>query len=413
MTDRDHRPRVVLGVGGGIAAYKACEVLRRLTESGHDVRVVPTESALRFVGAATFEALSGNPVHTEVFADVPDVPHVRLGQEADLVLVVPATANLLAKAANGLADDLLTNTLLTARCPVLMVPAMHTEMWEHAATRDNVTTLRRRGVVVAEPASGRLTGADTGKGRLPDPAEIVDLARLLLGRPDALPRDLDGRRVVVSAGGTREPLDPVRYLGNRSSGKQGYALARTAVQRGAQVTLVAAATIALPEVAGAELVTVGTAQDMRAAVRQAAVGADVVVMAAAVADFRPTDRAEYKIKKTDREPDPIGLTRNPDILAELVQARADGQIGAQVIVGFAAETGDSAGDVLEHARAKLKRKGCDLLVVNAVGEGKAFEVEDNSGWLLSADGSERAVALSSKSHMASDIWDAVVPLIQA
>ncbi|WP_460396232.1 bifunctional phosphopantothenoylcysteine decarboxylase/phosphopantothenate--cysteine ligase CoaBC [Actinophytocola sediminis] len=400
-------------MGGGVAAYKAAEVLRRLTESGHDVRVVPTAAALRFVGAATFEALSGNPVHTEVFADVPEVPHVRLGQEADLVLVVPATADLLAKAAGGLADDLLTNTLLTARCPVLMVPAMHTEMWEHAATTANVATLRARGVVVAEPASGRLTGKDSGKGRLPDPAEIVDLARLLLDRPDALPRDLEGRRVVISAGGTREPLDPVRYLGNRSSGKQGYALARTAVQRGATVTLVAAATVALPDVAGAELVKVGTAEELRAVMHTVSVGADVVVMAAAVADFRPTDRATYKIKKTDRDPDPIALTRNPDILAELVRARTDGQVVGQVIVGFAAETGDSAGDVLEHARVKLKRKGADLLVVNAVGEGKAFETEDNSGWLLSADGSERAVALSSKSHMASDIWDAVVPFIQA
>ncbi|GAB3442565.1 bifunctional phosphopantothenoylcysteine decarboxylase/phosphopantothenate--cysteine ligase CoaBC [Actinophytocola sediminis] len=413
MTEAASRPRVVLGVGGGVAAYKAAEVLRRLTESGHDVRVVPTAAALRFVGAATFEALSGNPVHTEVFADVPEVPHVRLGQEADLVLVVPATADLLAKAAGGLADDLLTNTLLTARCPVLMVPAMHTEMWEHAATTANVATLRARGVVVAEPASGRLTGKDSGKGRLPDPAEIVDLARLLLDRPDALPRDLEGRRVVISAGGTREPLDPVRYLGNRSSGKQGYALARTAVQRGATVTLVAAATVALPDVAGAELVKVGTAEELRAVMHTVSVGADVVVMAAAVADFRPTDRATYKIKKTDRDPDPIALTRNPDILAELVRARTDGQVVGQVIVGFAAETGDSAGDVLEHARVKLKRKGADLLVVNAVGEGKAFETEDNSGWLLSADGSERAVALSSKSHMASDIWDAVVPFIQA
>ncbi|OLF13733.1 phosphopantothenoylcysteine decarboxylase [Actinophytocola xinjiangensis] len=409
MTEAASRPRVVLGVGGGVAAYKACEVLRRLTESGHDVRVVPTEAALRFVGAATFEALSGNPVHTEVFADVPEVPHVRLGQEADLVLVVPATANLLAKAANGLADDLLTNTLLTARCPVLMVPAMHTEMWEHPATRDNVARLRSRGVVVAEPASGRLTGKDSGKGRLPDPAEIVDLARLLLDRQDALPRDLEGRRVVVSAGGTREPLDPVRYLGNRSSGKQGYALARTAVQRGAEVTLVAAATVSLPDVAGASLVRVGTAEELREVMHRTAADADIVVMAAAVADFRPTDRATYKIKKTDRDPDPIALTRNPDILAELVQSRVNGQ----VIVGFAAETGDSAGDVLEHARAKLKRKGADLLVVNAVGEGKAFETEDNSGWLLSADGSERAVALSSKSHMASDIWDAIVALIEA
>jgi phosphopantothenoylcysteine decarboxylase/phosphopantothenate--cysteine ligase len=405
----DRRPRVVLGVGGGIAAYKACEVLRGLTESGHDVRVVPTQAALRFVGAATFEALSGNPVHTEVFADVPEVPHVRIGQSADLVLVVPATADLLAKAAHGLADDLLTNTLLTARCPVLMAPAMHTEMWEHPATRENVATLRRRGVIVTEPASGRLTGADTGKGRLADPAEIIDLARLLLTRADALPRDLEGRHVVVSAGGTREALDPVRYLGNRSSGKQGYALARTAVQRGARVTLVSAHTVALAEPAGAELVRVGTTEELRDAMHKAAVGADVVVMAAAVADFRPVDRAEYKIKKTDRDPDPVALTRNPDVLAELVAKRAAGQ----VIVGFAAETGDSSGDVLEHARAKLRRKGCDLLVVNAVGEGKAFEMEDNAGWLLSADGSERAIALGSKSRMASDIWDAVVAFTKA
>jgi phosphopantothenoylcysteine decarboxylase/phosphopantothenate--cysteine ligase len=354
--------RVVLGVGGGIAAYKACEVLRQLTESGHSVQVVPTAAALRFVGAATFEALSGHPVHTEVFEDVPEVPHVRIGQEADLVLVVPATANLLAKAAHGIADDLLTNTLLTARCPVMLAPAMHTEMWEHAATRENVATLRARGVVVTEPASGRLTGKDTGKGRLADPAEIADLARLLLARPDALPRDLEGLRIVVSAGGTREPLDPVRYLGNRSSGKQGYALARTAAQRGARVTLVSAHTVGLPDPAGVAMVHVGTALELRDAMHAASPEADVVVMAAAVADFRPAARAEYKIKKTDRDPDPVGLTRNPDILAELVAARLPGQ----VIVGFAAETGDGAADVLEHARAKLKRKGCDLLVVNAV-----------------------------------------------
>jgi phosphopantothenoylcysteine decarboxylase/phosphopantothenate--cysteine ligase len=401
-------PRVVLGVGGGIAAYKACEVLRQLTESGHSVQVVPTSAALRFVGAATFEALSGHPVHTEVFDDVPEVPHVRIGQHADLVLVVPATANLLAKAAHGIADDLLTNTLLTARCPVMMAPAMHTEMWEHAATQANVATLRARGVIVTEPASGRLTGADTGKGRLADPSELVDLARLLLSRPDALPRDLAGLRVVVSAGGTREPLDPVRYLGNRSSGKQGYALARTAAQRGAHVTLVSAHTVALPPPAGADVVRVGTAQELREAMHAVAPGADIVVMAAAVADFRPTDRVEYKIKKSDRDPDPVALTRNPDVLAELVAARQPGQ----VIVGFAAETGDSGADVLEHARAKLKRKGCDLLVVNAVGEGKAFEMEDNSGWLLSADGVERSIELGSKARMASDIWDAALTLMQ-
>ncbi|MGB3443168.1 MAG: bifunctional phosphopantothenoylcysteine decarboxylase/phosphopantothenate--cysteine ligase CoaBC [Actinophytocola sp.] len=401
-------PRVVLGVGGGIAAYKACEVLRQLTESGHSVQVVPTAAALRFVGAATFEALSGHPVHTEVFDDVPEVPHVRIGQEADLVLVVPATANLLAKAAHGIADDLLTNTLLTARCPVMMAPAMHTEMWEHAATQDNVATLRGRGVVVTEPASGRLTGKDTGKGRLADPSELVDLARLLLSRRDALPRDLEGVRIVVSAGGTREPLDPVRFLGNRSSGKQGYALARTAAQRGAHVTLVSAHTVGLPEPAGVDIVRAGTAEELRDAMHAVAPNADVVVMAAAVADFRPASRADHKIKKTDRDPDPVSLTRNADILAELVGARRQGQ----VIVGFAAETGDSGADVLEHARAKLKRKGCDLLVVNAVGEGKAFETEDNSGWLLSADGAERPIELGSKAHMASDIWDAVVQLIQ-
>jgi phosphopantothenoylcysteine decarboxylase/phosphopantothenate--cysteine ligase len=394
-------------VGGGIAAYKACEVLRQLTESGHSVTVVPTEAALRFVGAATFEALSGHPVHTGVFDDVPAVPHVRIGQEADLVLVVPATANLLAKAAHGLADDLLTNTLLTARCPVMMAPAMHTEMWEHPATRENVATLRARGVVVTEPASGRLTGTDTGKGRLADPAELVDLARLLLSRRDALPRDLEGVHVAVSAGGTREPLDPVRYLGNRSSGKQGYALARTAAQRGARVTLVAAHTVTLPDPAGAEVVRVGTAEELRDAMHAVSQDADVVVMAAAVADFRPTTRADYKIKKTDHDPDPVALTRNPDVLAELVRDRRPGQ----VIVGFAAETGDTGADVLEHARAKLKRKGCDLLVVNAVGEGRAFETEDNAGWLLSADGDERPIEPGSKARVASDIWDAVAPLI--
>jgi phosphopantothenoylcysteine decarboxylase/phosphopantothenate--cysteine ligase len=397
------KTRVVLGVAAGIAAYKACEVLRRLTESGHDVRVVPTESALRFVGAATFEALSGQPVHSGVFADVPRVPHVRLGQDADLVLVAPATADLLAKAAHGIADDLLTNTLLTARCPVLFVPAMHTEMWEHPATQANVAVLRSRGAVVAEPASGRLTGADSGKGRLPEPAEIVDLARLLLARPDALPRDLAGRRVVVSAGGTREPLDPVRFIGNRSSGRQGYALARVAAQRGATVTLIAANTAALADPAGVDVVPVGTALELREAVHAAAKDADVVVMAAAVADFRPSNQAEYKIKKSDAGAPPVELVQNPDVLAELVAGRRAGQ----VIVGFAAETGDATGDVLVHARAKLARKGCDLLVVNAVGDGVAFEVEENAGWLLSSDGSTLPLEYGPKALLAARLWDAV------
>jgi phosphopantothenoylcysteine decarboxylase/phosphopantothenate--cysteine ligase len=396
-------PRVLLGVAGGIAAYKSAELLRRLTETGHSVRVLPTPSALEFVGAATFEALSGQPVHTGVFVDVPHVPHVRLGQEAELVVVAPATADLMARAAAGRADDLLTASLLTARCPVLFAPAMHTEMWEHPATRANVELLRSRGVVVMEPASGRLTGADTGPGRLPDPAEIAELARLLLERGDALPRDLAGRRVVVSAGGTREALDPVRYLGNRSSGRQGYALARVAAQRGAHVTLVAAHTADLGDPAAVEMVRVGSALELRDAMHAAAKGADAVVMAAAVADFRPQALAEHKIKKDGSEPPPLRLALNPDILVELVAAREPGQ----VVVGFAAETGDATGDPLHHGRAKLSRKGCDLLVVNAVGDGRAFEVPDNAGWLLGADGTELELESGSKALLASRVWDAV------
>jgi phosphopantothenoylcysteine decarboxylase/phosphopantothenate--cysteine ligase len=397
------RPRVLLGVAGGIAAYKSAELLRRLTESGHSVRVLPTAAALEFVGAATFEALSGQPVHTGVFVDVPAVPHVKLGQEADLVVVAPATADLMARAASGRADDLLTASLLTARCPVLFAPAMHTEMWEHPATRANVDLLRSRGVVVLEPASGRLTGKDTGPGRLPDPDEIAEFARLLLERGDALPRDLSGRRVVVSAGGTREALDPVRYLGNRSSGRQGYAIARVAAQRGAAVTLVAGHTADLGDPASVDVVRVGSALELRDAMRAAAKGADAVVMNAAVADFRPVALAEHKIKKGFGDPEPLALTINPDVLVELVQAREPGQL----VVGFAAETGDAAGDALHHGRAKLTRKGCDLLVVNAVGDGKAFEVPDNSGWLLGADGTETELGPGSKALLASYLWDAV------
>lgn len=404
----DRPPRVVLGVSGGIAAYKACEVLRKLTETGHDVRVVPTPAALEFVGAATFEALSGHPVRTGVFEDVEQVPHVRLGQDADLVVVAPATADLLARAAHGNADDLLTSTLLTARCPVLMVPAMHTEMWEHRATQDNVALLRSRGVTVAEPASGRLTGADSGRGRLPDPTEITDLARLLLAAPTALPRDLEGRHVVVSAGGTREPLDPVRYLGNRSSGRQGYALARVAVQRGAEVTLVAAHTADLVAPSAVRMVPVGTAEEMRTAMLSEADGADAVVMAAAVADFRPTDLADHKIKKVaDADPEPVRLTRNRDILAELIESRREGRLKARLLVGFAAETGDQDNSVLDHGRRKLARKGSDLLVVNAVGDGQAFEREENSGWLLAADGTERPIPFAAKSRLAATVWDVV------
>jgi len=395
--------RVVLGVAGGIAAYKSAEVLRRLTETGHRVRVMPTPSALEFVGAATFEALSGQPVHTGVFSDVPEVPHVRLGKEADLVVVAPATADLLARAAHGRADDLLTATLLTARCPVLFVPAMHTEMWEHPATKANVALLRSRGATVMEPAAGRLTGADTGAGRLPEPVQIVELGRLLLERADALPQDLAGRRVVVSAGGTREALDPVRFLGNRSSGRQGYALAAVAAQRGAAVTLVAAHTADLPDPAAVEVVRAGSALELRDAMHAAVKGADAVVMAAAVADFRPVSLVGHKIKKTGSDPDPLVLTTNPDILVELVGAREPGQI----VVGFAAETGDASGDALHHGRQKLQRKGCDLLVVNTVGDGMAFEVPDNAGWLLGSDGAESVLASGSKALLASRVWDAV------
>jgi len=402
------RPTVILGVGGGIAAYKACELLRLLTETGHDVRVVPTAAALEFVGAATFEALSGHPVHTGVFHDVEQVPHVRLGQRAHLVVVAPATADLLARAAQGRADDLLTATLLTARCPVLMAPAMHTEMWEHPATVDNVALLRARGTVVVQPASGRLTGTDSGPGRLPDPGELAALATLLLERPDALPRDLVGRHVVVSAGGTREPLDPVRFLGNRSSGKQGYAVARVAAQRGARVTLVSGHVAELAAPAAVEVVGVGTTEELRVAVHTAARSADAVVMAAAVADFRPSTTAPSKIKKGTDEPTAITLTRNPDVLAELVAARGRGELPErQVLVGFAAETGDGAGDVLHHARAKLAGKGCDLLVVNAVGDGGAFEVDTNTGWLLSATGSVLVLEHGSKALLASRVLDAV------
>jgi phosphopantothenoylcysteine decarboxylase / phosphopantothenate---cysteine ligase len=402
--------RVVLGVSGGIAAYKACLLLRLLTESGHDVTVVPTAAALEFVGAPTWAALSGHPVQASVWEDAESVPHVRLGRQAQLVVVAPATADLLARAAHGLADDLLTSTLLTAQCPVLLAPAMHTEMWLHPATQTNVATLRARGVVVLDPASGRLTGADTGPGRLPEPEAIFAAALTLLRRAGrgAAP-DLAGRRVVVSAGGTREPLDPVRYLGNRSSGRQGYALAATAAARGAAVTLVAANS-ELPAPAGVAVVSVATAEELRRAVHATVRSAptDAVVMAAAVADFRPAKIAESKIKKTDdpREVPQLELERTADVLAELVAARAPGQ----VVVGFAAETGDDAGDVLAHARAKLARKGSDLLVVNDVTGGGVFGRPRNAVTVLDARGGARVVPEGTKEEIADAIWDAVAEL---
>ncbi|MGA3565390.1 bifunctional phosphopantothenoylcysteine decarboxylase/phosphopantothenate--cysteine ligase CoaBC [Melissospora conviva] len=390
---------IVLGVGGGIAAYKACELLRLFTESGHGVRVVPTASALRFVGAPTWSALSGRPVADDVWSDVHEVPHVRLGQRADLVVVAPATADLLAKAAHGLADDLLTNTLLTARCPVVMAPAMHTEMWEHPATVANVATLRARGVLVIEPASGRLTGADTGKGRLPDPAEIFAFARRALARGGA-EADLAGRHVVVTAGGTREPLDPVRFLGNRSSGKQGYAFARAAAARGAKVTLIAANT-ALPDPAGVDLIRVGTTEELRSATVAAAADADVVVMAAAPADFRPADYASAKIKKSEDGTAPtIELVTNPDIAAELGRSRRPGSL----LVIFAAETHDAEAN----GRAKLARKGADLIVINEVGVDKVFGADTNAATVLAADGAAWTFAEQPKEQLADGVWDLVV-----
>ncbi|OLB66438.1 MAG: phosphopantothenoylcysteine decarboxylase [Actinobacteria bacterium 13_2_20CM_2_72_6] len=354
---------MVLGVGAGIAAYKACELLRRLTEAGHQVRVVPTRDSLRFVGTATWAALSGQPAAVSVFHDVHEVPHVRLGQEADLVFAAPATADLLARAASGQADDLLTSVLLTARCPVVFAPAMHTEMWEHPATVANVRALRERGCLVLEPASGRLTGADTGPGRLPEPIELYRVA-----------------------------------LGNWSSGRQGYALARTAAARGAEVTLVSA-NVDLDDPAGTKVERVISARQLQSAVLAAAAGADAVVMAAAVADYRPEARSQEKIKKTGAGPEPLRLAENPDILRELAGQRRPGQ----VIAGFAAETDD----ILANGRAKLAAKGCDLLVVNRVGRGLAFGTDDNEAVVLAADGSATPVPRGPKEVLADVVWDLV------
>nr|WP_294693562.1 bifunctional phosphopantothenoylcysteine decarboxylase/phosphopantothenate--cysteine ligase CoaBC [uncultured Friedmanniella sp.] len=399
--------RIILGVAGGIAAYKACELLRRLLAEGHEVTVVPTESALAFVGEATWAALSGRPVHTGVWADVQSVPHVKLGQSADLVVVAPATADLLARAATGRADDLLTNVLLTAHGPVVMAPAMHTEMWLHAATQANVATLRSRGVVVIDPDTGRLTGPDSGPGRLPDPSELAAVVASVLADPE-LPRrtagqDLAGLHVVVSAGGTREHLDPVRFLGNASSGRMGWSLARAARLRGARVTLVAA-NVDLPAPPGVSLVPVTSTADLAAAVTTAAGSADVVVMAAAPADFTPASASDTKIKKSGDGGLGLDLVQKPDVLAGLVRDRKDSR---QVLVGFAAETPGPDGSLLELGRAKLTRKGCDLLVLNAVGVGKVFGQTDSEITLLTPDRVDGPHA-GSKDTLAHIIWDSTL-----
>ncbi len=383
--------------------------------------VIPTDAATRFVGTATWEALSGNPVSNSVFDDVDKVNHVRLGQLADLVVIAPATADLLAKSAAGMAPDLLTGTLLMASCPVLMAPAMHTEMWQHPATVANVATLRSRGTLILDPASGRLTGTDSGAGRLPEPAEIFAAAMAAYdaahGRTDAqhtgsgaktgagtlsAPGSLTGRRVVITAGGTREPIDPVRYLGNRSSGKQGMALAAAALAAGATVELILAH-VEVPAPDGVELVQVETAEELRTATLRAAKQADALIMAAAVADFRPAEQILTKIKKRADGVDPvITLVRNPDILREAVEQRTAAGAGP-VIVGFAAETGDPTADPLSHAREKLARKGCDYLVLNQVGDGRVFGLDDTAATILAAGGTEPVEVIGTKAEVATAV----------
>ncbi len=397
--------RILLGVAGGVAAYKACLLLRRFAEAGHQVTVVPTPSALEFVGETTWAALSGRPVHTQVWADAHQVPHVALGREADLVVVAPATADLLARAASGRADDLLTNILLTADCPVLMAPAMHTEMWLHPATRANVATLRERGVIVLDPDSGRLTGADTGPGRLPEPSEIEQVALALLepGVADsARRRDLVGVRLTVSAGGTREAIDPVRYLGNASSGRMGMAIARGALLRGAEVTVVAGSiTAEVP--GGAELVRVTSTGDLAEAMAAVAPASDVIVMAAAPADFAPETVSDTKLKKEGDAGLVVRLTQTVDVLATLSRDR---QRPGQVIVGFAAETAADVAQLLELGRVKLTRKGCDLLVLNDVSGGAVFGAADNTVTIIDPDGVVDQVA-GDKNLVAHRILDAV------
>jgi phosphopantothenoylcysteine decarboxylase/phosphopantothenate--cysteine ligase len=393
--------RIVLGVSGGIAAYKAVEVCRRLVDAGAHVSPVLTAGALEFVGALTFSALASEPAQTSLFpspgsASPEPIPHTRLGQQADLVIVAPATAAVLGKYAHGISDDLLTATLLATRAPVLVAPAMHTEMWEHVAVQENLDVLRRRGVHVVGPASGRLAGGDVGEGRLADPADIVAAADRILG-----PQDLVGVRVLVTAGGTREPIDAVRIITNRSSGKQGYAIAEVAARRGADVTLVT--TIGRPAPSGVEIVPVQTAAEMQEAVVGRAPAADVIVMAAAVADFRPKEPPNRKLKKHEGIPE-IVLEPTHDFLVDLGRDKPAGQ----VLVGFAAETDD----LVEHANEKLRSKRLDLIVGNDISQPDAgFEVDTNRAVILDADGGREALPLLAKSDLAGVILDKVARLL--
>jgi phosphopantothenoylcysteine decarboxylase / phosphopantothenate---cysteine ligase len=392
--------RVLLGITGGIGAYKAALVARLLVGAGAVVDPVLTRGAERFIGAATFEGITGRRARTEVWTDIPDETHVALGRAADLALIYPASAHTLARLAHGLADDLLTTTLLAATCPLVVAPAMHTEMWRHPATQDNVTRLTERGVEVVGPADGPLMGGDVGPGRLVEPEDAVDRLATIRRRATAA-GDLAGRTVVVTAGGTREPLDPVRYLGNRSSGKMGYAIAEAAADRGADVHLVSAPT-GLADPTGVKRHDVVTALEMREAVLGLVPDADVVIKAAAVADFRPAGPQTVKIKK-DAGPPTVELTANPDILAELGASRGDG--ARPLLVGFAAETND----VEAYGRAKLESKGADLLVVNDVaGSDAGFEVDTNRVVILARDGGRLEVPLASKREVAERILDEVV-----
>ncbi len=402
-------------MGGGIAAYKGCELVRRLLDVGLEVQVIPTRSALEFVGRATWEALTGRPAPSEVWEQVHRVSHVEHGQRASAVIVAPATADLLARAAIGRADDLLTTTLLATRAPLIFAPAMHSEMWENPATVDNVAVLRRRGHIVLEPDHGALAGRDTGVGRLPEPRSLALVAEAAAHRAGP-GLDLAGRRVLISAGGTREPLDPVRFIGNRSSGRQGWALAAAAVARGAQVTVVAA-NVALTDPAGARLVRVETASELAEAVKSRAGESDVVVMAAAVADYRSNRVAERKIKKrADASGGTSGrlsleLAETEDILADLGRSRSGRTEVSPVLVGFAAETVGDDGELFGLALGKLRDKGVDLIVANSVGSGRGFESVDNEVLIVTRDasggGSAERVGPASKVVVANAVWDAV------
>ncbi len=390
---------VVVGITGGIAAYKAVSVVRALVLAGHDVHVVATENALRFVGRPTLEAISRNTVHSDLYEGVAEVRHVAIGQAADLIVVAPATANTVAKLAAGLADDLLGNTILASTAPLVIAPAMHTEMWQNAATVANIAMLRARGVTVVGPAVGQLTGADSGPGRMSEPEDIVDMAlRTAAGR-----QDLAGRRILVTAGGTREPLDPVRFIGNRSSGKQGVALALAAADRGAEVTLIAA-NLEVDVPAAVRVVRVRSTLDLEKAATSAAETADIVIMAAAVADYRPETVADAKIKK-DLQGDVLDLrlVKNPDILAGLAANRRAGQL----IVGFAAETEPDDAKLQQLGAAKVARKGADLLVVNRVGWNEGFATEGNTVIVLNRTGDIVGEASGSKRSVADRILDLI------